>query len=104
MIQFNINLNLSDAKAFADLSGDFNPMHLEEQYSRRLIYGEPVAHGINVILKILENRFHDLDEKISINHLIIKFLEPVYYNKIYTCFVFKVGEKENIILKYNQKK
>lgn len=30
MVKFDINL--MEAKTFADLSGDFNPMHLDENY------------------------------------------------------------------------
>lgn len=104
MIKFDINFNLKEAKTFADLSGDFNPMHLDENYSRRLIYGEPVAHGINVVFKILENRLGILAKKILVKDLKIKFLEPIYYGVKYNCTIVKVGEIENITLSFNQKK
>lgn len=35
-----------DIKRFAELSGDFNPLHLNEEYSRRSIFGRRVAHGL----------------------------------------------------------
>jgi acyl dehydratase len=34
-----------DVDAFARLTGDLNPVHLDEEYARRSIFGQRVVHG-----------------------------------------------------------
>lgn len=36
----------SDIVAFAGLSGDYNQMHVDENYSRKTPFGQRVAHGL----------------------------------------------------------
>jgi acyl dehydratase len=36
----------SDIVAFAGLSGDFNPMHVDAEYCRTTQFGQRVAHGL----------------------------------------------------------
>jgi NAD(P)-dependent dehydrogenase (short-subunit alcohol dehydrogenase family) len=43
-----------DQVAFARLSGDSNPMHLDERASRRTMAGAPVVHGVHGALWALE--------------------------------------------------
>ena len=37
---------------FAKLSGDYNPLHVNPLYSRRLQFGQPVVHGIHHLLRV----------------------------------------------------
>lgn len=45
---------LDNQLQFAQLSGDFNPMHIDPVYARRLIYGKAVVHGIHSLLWSIE--------------------------------------------------
>lgn len=36
----------SDVRAFAEVTGDRNPLHLDEAYARASVFGERVAHGL----------------------------------------------------------
>src|ERR1700683_540580 len=46
---------LADQKRFAALSGDFNPMHVDEVAARRTILGAPVVHGVHLLCWALES-------------------------------------------------
>ena len=39
----------SDVMAFAGVSGDFNPLHVDREFCKTLPYGEPIAHGLLVL-------------------------------------------------------
>mgnify|MGYP000718730457 CR=1 FL=1 len=43
-----------DQVAFAELSGDYNPIHLDSLKARRTRFGYPVVHGIHALLWALE--------------------------------------------------
>jgi hypothetical protein len=45
---------LEDQEAFAALSGDRNPMHLDPVYARRTQAGTPVVHGVSAALWALD--------------------------------------------------
>ena len=36
----------SDVQTFADLTLDFNPVHLDEAYAKGTPFGRPIVHGI----------------------------------------------------------
>jgi hypothetical protein len=46
---------LSDQKQFASVSGDHNPIHLDALQARRTQAGEPVVHGIHLLLWALDS-------------------------------------------------
>ncbi len=39
----------SDVMTFAGLSGDFNPLHVDREFSKSSPFGEPIAHGLLVL-------------------------------------------------------
>ena len=45
---------LADLTAFAELSGDFNPLHTDPMAARRTQFGECVTHGIFVLMWALD--------------------------------------------------
>ena len=36
----------NDIKLFAEASGDYNPVHLNEEYAKKTLFGGRIAHGI----------------------------------------------------------
>ncbi len=47
-------ISLPDSQAFARLSGDFNPLHVDPVAARRLQFGSCVVHGVHVSLAMLQ--------------------------------------------------
>src|SRR5580658_8711 len=35
-----------DLEVFASLTGDFNPLHVDENFARRTMFRKPIAHGM----------------------------------------------------------
>jgi 3-hydroxybutyryl-CoA dehydratase len=59
---FNINesytsdkyvISEEDVYRFASLSGDFNPLHVDETYANSTIYGQRIAHNVFVQSKVM---------------------------------------------------
>ena len=48
------SFSIADQTAFATLSGDFNPLHIDAVAARRLMFGRPVVHGIHLLLWALD--------------------------------------------------
>lgn len=81
----SVNINerlftMKDQEAFAKLSGDYNPMHVDAIRARRYLYGKPVVHGVHILLWVLDEILKSYDENVSINWLKTKFIKPNFLN------------------------
>ena len=65
----------SDQDAFARLSGDHNPLHVDPLAARRLIFGGPVVHGVHLLLWALDVFVRPT--KVSITNLSVQFVAPI---------------------------
>lgn len=98
------------------LSGDYNPIHWDESFSSRSLYGKPIVHGALIIKKLFEilNTINDSNLK-NFETIFIKPLfvgENFYFNikKSYLNYhIIIINNKNQIIAKseinlYDQKK
>src|SRR5215467_8320269 len=69
-------ISSADSAAFAALSGDFNPLHLDPRAARRLVFGSAVPHGIHVLLSSLEGALADSGHPIHVRSLRAIFSAP----------------------------
>ena len=60
---------LEDQLAFAELSGDFNPVHTEPVIARRLIFGRQVVHGMHALLWGLDDCFRSRNRTLEIQRI-----------------------------------
>jgi 3-hydroxybutyryl-CoA dehydratase len=66
-------------RAFAEVSGDYNPIHLDEEFAKNTPFGKRIAHGMlsgAFISAVLGNEFKDA--KIVYLSQTMKFTAPVY--------------------------
>ncbi len=92
-----------DIQTFGDLSGDYNPLHFDEEWSKQTMFGGRIAHGIltaalvsNVIgMKLPGTGTIYLSQQ-------MRFMRPVRINDTITAkveVVAKDDEKERITLR-----
>jgi len=73
--------DLEDQRRFASLSGDYNPLHLDPVYSRRLLFGCPVVHGVHMVLYALERFLEGRSSPLALKHLKAEFNHPLPLGK-----------------------
>jgi hypothetical protein len=86
------HFNLEDQHRFAVLSGDYNPLHLDPVYSRRLMFGYPVVHGVNLVLHALDKLLETYPSPRVLKHLKAIFNHPLPLGKP---FQMKILAQEN---------
>src|SRR3989338_692035 len=89
----------NDQTVFARLSGDYNPLHVDPTIARRLIYGQPVVHGIHALLWSLDVCLEGQTNPIELSTLKVSFLSPIFLDQeVYCHFTFKDNSKFEITL------
>lgn len=96
-----------EVNAFAKISGDDNPLHLDETYARTTIFKKPIIHGFlsgSIISMILGTKFPGPGTIYLKQEM--KFLSPMYVDNQYICEV-KIVEtnpiKKRLLLETNIK-
>src|SRR5437773_11698453 len=79
--EFAIDRQITDdlVRAFAELSGDHNPIHLDEEFAKRTRFGRRIAHGMlsgAFISAVLGLEFKE--RKIVYLSQTMKFTAPVF--------------------------
>jgi 3-hydroxybutyryl-CoA dehydratase len=83
----------SDVQKFAEISGDFNPAHFNEDYAKGTIFKTRIAHGMISVAKFSGIFGMDLPGLGAIwGAQSVKFLAPVMLNQTYTA-IARVKEK-----------
>lgn len=67
-----------DQEVFARLSGDANPIHMDELAARRSIVGDVVVHGVHTLLWALERLAESEACPDGLGSLDVQFPNPVY--------------------------
>jgi acyl dehydratase len=78
------HFSLPDQRAFARLSGDFNPIHIDPVFARRLMFGVPIVHGVHLALWALGEQGRTLPPR-AITSLKVAFLHPVPVDAAVDC-------------------
>jgi 3-hydroxybutyryl-CoA dehydratase len=98
---YRLEYSISDAdvQKFAELSGDFNPAHFNEEYAKGTVFKTRIAHGMISVAKFSGIFGMDMPGLGAIwGGQSLKFLAPVQLNQPYTAIaqVKEKGEK-NVI-------
>lgn len=85
--EYSRTVSAQDVAHFAELSGDFDPIHMNDEYAARSRYGRRIAHGIlgmaplSAASSIISKRATERGApgvSVSLGYDRIRFLKPVY--------------------------
>jgi NAD(P)-dependent dehydrogenase (short-subunit alcohol dehydrogenase family)/acyl dehydratase len=93
-LQAERTFTLADLTAFAELSGDFNPLHTDSVAARRTQFGECVTHGVFVLMWALDSLQVQSGSKRQWAKISAKFLRPVLTGLKVTAITKKKGDYE----------
>ena len=75
--------SIESQKKFSNFSGDYNPIHLCDKYSRKTIYGQILVHGMHAVLWALDSL---TKKKKFFKNLDVRFLKPIFLNEVISCY------------------
>lgn len=55
MVIKNKIFTMQDQKMFSKISGDFNPIHVDEKFAIKTHAGQPIVHGVHLVLYLLND-------------------------------------------------
>ena len=87
----------SDTEQFAHLSGDLNPLHIDEEFARKSVYGRRIAHGalIQSLMTGLAARLGIFEgTTVALRRLDTTFSRPVFFGDALKAFLRVEKKKE----------
>jgi 3-hydroxybutyryl-CoA dehydratase len=101
--KFSTNKQITDSiiRAFAELSGDYNPIHLDEEFAKTTRFGKRIAHGMisgALISAVLGYEFKE--RRVVYLSQTMKFVAPVFIDDTVTATatVTNIREDKNIVM------
>lgn len=107
---FSKTISETDIYQFAGITGDFNPLHIDEEYAKKTKFGKRIAHGMltsSFICTVLGMKLPGVGTIHVSQHL--EFKRPVYIGSTITVELEIIEILEKGLLKilsniYNQNK
>lgn len=86
----------ADVQAFADVTGDHNPIHLDEQFAKHSRFGRRIAHGMLGASLISSAIANELPGAGSIYlSQTLRFVSPVYLGDTITAHITITAVRED---------
>jgi hypothetical protein len=70
-------ITLADSEVFAQLSGDFNPIHVDPMSPRKASFGFNIVHGIHLVLSVFDQMSPEIWVPSQVKSLRVRFLKPL---------------------------
>ncbi len=92
---FQKKFQMNDQGRFAEVSGDWNPMHMDPLAARRTQMGAPVVHGMHTVLECLDQFARTADDPPGLSGITVSFLRPVYVGDL---VIFTIARQSPLLL------
>ncbi|QPF90272.1 SDR family NAD(P)-dependent oxidoreductase [Bradyrhizobium commune] len=86
--------DLDDQRHFARVTGDWNPIHVDEVAARRTMAGSPIVHGIHTLLWLLESIGSQMPDLPEIARFRVNFGKMLYLGELAQATVLKQDGKQ----------
>ncbi|MBI4334290.1 MAG: MaoC family dehydratase [Chloroflexi bacterium] len=99
--RFHKTVTGEDIRKYAEVSGDFNPLHLDEVFARKTVFGDRIAHGM-LTLGFVSAALAKLPGTVVYLSQSVKFLRPVKIRDTIEAVaevVERVPDKGQVVLK-----
>ena len=84
ILKSDFKINKKSLTEFLEISGDWNPIHHDEEVSRRYKTEKPIIHGVLTLIEVL-NIFLK-DKSLLISSIKCNFLKPIYPDYVYKLY------------------
>ncbi len=91
---FSKTISDADIQAFADVSGDHNPLHLDEEFAKTTRFGRRIAHGMLSASLLSSTIANQLPGSIYLSQT-LRFVSPVYLGDTITTRVTVTAIRED---------
>ncbi len=97
--QFDKLISKQDVMDFARLTGDFNPLHVDEDFGRRSLFKKNVVHGMlaGSLFSTLVGMYCPGERSLYVSQT-LKFRSPLYYDDTLAVRAIVTDKNESIKL------
>lgn len=77
LVALKLQTSPETTRAYAELTADLNPIHLDARFAANTAFGRPILHGTMALNLILEAAARTFGRARPVTGLAIRFLKPV---------------------------
>lgn len=88
-------INQAILEDFANLSRDYNPIHLDSNYAKKSFFGNQIIYGIYQVFLCLEY-FFTTNKNTNLLGLKAQFLKPIFKDTMFNITINKIKQSDTM--------